>query len=199
MRGLAATEPVVRTDGAVGSINQALARIGMSRESFDWPDIQLEPGERVSSTMLVSHRLTTNDIADLKRWVGFDDDAIRNGRQAPASIGYDELPSASALMDATTSVAARETYVDMLRRAYLFGDSAKVAQFYPILNWHTPFTANVIALGRVELPVDTVLEIAGEPAVVMIDQLIFRGGQLLVRCESRIAITSVVGRDGEVR
>ena len=66
-----------------------------------------------------------------------------------------------------------------------------------LLNWHaSPFRVNVMAFGRVVLHAGTRLDITGDPAVVMMDELIFRGGQLFIGCESRIAIRSMVGRGG---
>ena len=180
---------------AIGAIDAALAGITMRRDDLEWHDLELTAGEHVVAQS--QRTLFTRDVSILKQWVGFDDAAIRDGRQVPSVVDYAGLPSVAALADAKVSAADRRAHLDTIQRAFVFGDSAVVEAYRDLLNWHaSPFRVNVMAFGRVVLHAGTRLDITGDPAVVMMDELIFRGGQLFIGCESRIAIRSMVGRGG---
>lgn len=196
MQALKQSAPVGAKHVVTASIASALADTGLSREELTWRDVDLAAGQHLCAES--QRQLTTRDISAVKRWIGFDDAAIRAGRQRPIAVDYVAIPSVNELADGATPPAARHTSLATIERAYLFADSAHVASYRDLINWHrAPFVVDVIALGRVTLHAGSVFELSGGPALIMIDELRFEGGQLRILCDSRIAVGSMSRSDEE--
>lgn len=128
-------------------------------------------------------KLNTTSLLELKQWIGFDDEAIRSGRQIAADVPLERI---LRLDPADPRLAPM---IDDALRAYLFGDSTLVANYRAVIEYHrAPFEAQMISLGRVVLERGSELAIDTLPVVLLIDELIFRGGGLYLSSGGRVVI-----------
>ena len=150
------------------AVDERLAALRIARASLAWPELRLRAGETLAlpaeaDALRVGHRvMTTASLRTFKEWIGFDDEAIRDGRQVAAQ--FDDA-------DPMTRLA----------RMYLFGDSALVASHRAeIERVCAPFHAQMITAKRIVLEAGSTLRLETLPAIVVVDELVLRGGTLLV-------------------
>ena len=181
------------------SIDEALARVSLTRQSLTWNALTVRVGRQVAlapqSALLPDGiaEIETASIDEFKRWIGFDDDAIRDGTTMPAGDAQPAelagtLAGARVLNDDQWSVVSRAA------EAYLFSDSAVSAPFKPAIERYLgPFRAQVIVAEEIVLEPDAELWITGIPAVLAIDRLVCLGGTLCMSVVSRIVVGEIDG------
>lgn len=190
----------IREFAMLEMVEAALFRIGREHSSFCWNDLRVTRGEHVRLPQDAARlpgglaEVATGDAAEYKRWIGFDDAAIRNGMAVATPVDWTRLGNPAALdVDALSPPQARS--LETAATAYFFGDSREVAAFKPVLERHyAPFRAQVIVASRVVLEPDAELHITGIPTVVIVEEFVFNGGRLFVSPVSHFNIGFAAGR-----
>lgn len=180
------------------SVDHALARTGFERADFRWSDLALADGEAISfphdraRTTLDWRVIETPSLAEFKRWIGFDDGAIRERRLAATSVDLAGVETPESLMRNPHSEAARAT-LDKVTTAWLFGDSTQVAPYREAIeHFYGPFRAQLIVGSRIVLAPESSLRFEQTPVVFLADEVVLRGGAMYFSPVSHCTIGRLV-------
>ena len=186
------------------TVQSALQRIGMPRASFTWADLHAAAGEvvvlpRDRARLAGGHRIIeTPSAAVYKQWIGFDDGAIRRGAQQSADIDLDAILSLEDLLRAGPGSDAAERAIACAAAAFLFGDSAVVERYRPLIERrYAPFRAQLVTARQIVLEAGASLLLDESPAILIADEVIFRGGSLDVRSGCHATFGVVVNEENE--
>jgi hypothetical protein len=189
---------------AEDTVQFALQRIGIERSSLKWTDLHLAAGEvvvlpRDGARLAGSHRIVeTASAAVYKQWIGFDDDAIRRGVQKSADIDRNGILSLEDLLRAGPHSDTAERAIACAAAAFLFGDSALVERYRPLIERrYAPFRAQLLIARQIVLEAGASLLVDENPAVLIADEVIFRGGSLDVRSGCHATFGVVVNEGNE--
>ncbi|MCS7314768.1 MAG: hypothetical protein RMI94_01635 [Bryobacterales bacterium] len=134
--------------------------------------------------------IQTSDLAELKRWIGVPDEAVkgrclldRGDRAALAELRRG-VKQAAVAEEATGAAAAASSRLDALRahaRAFLYGDSTLVATAKPLIEAHHSIFAVALWLFRkIRVRTGSVLLLGPGANVLIAGELeIEEGGQVL--------------------
>jgi len=180
------------------TVEGALLRHGLERTALRWPELSLAEGQSISFPADAANHgahtiLETASLAQYKQWIGLDDAAIREGREQAAAYDAAALLTLEELFRAGLDSPAGRTAIATATFAFLYGDSARVARLAPVIERHFgTFRAQLVTASRIELPAGATLAFDELPAVIVADELVFRGGSLDVRAGCRATFGRVV-------
>lgn len=180
------------------TVDEALARIGVEKQSLRWRDLHLGaglemrlPADRERSG-LEYRTMETGSIATFKRWIGFEDDAIRDGSRIAAKVDLSGIETPESLRANPDTDAARSA-LDRLAAAWLFGDSSRVAPWREAIEARlAPFRAQLVVARSIVLDPGSVLRLDGMPVIAIVERMVLRGGALNVSPVSNITIGHLV-------
>ncbi|MEO1084716.1 MAG: hypothetical protein AAFY88_10790 [Acidobacteriota bacterium] len=165
-------------------LDRRLQDLGLTRELLR-RDLVVPAGAHLDlstaadvASALAPRALETADLAVYKTWIGRAD----SGEHAAHDFGRAPAPWCRPTPSSLAELEAAELAdLEAAGRIFLFGDSREVTSYRGVLEQlRGPFRAAVYAARRVVVEPGALLRISGDPAVVLFDELILRGGGRLV-------------------
>ena len=185
---------VRQADPTYISVENALARCPAEAKELMPLDLHLEEGQhlvlddRLGWWSKASLPVVGADLSQFKTMVGFDDDTFPEARGVEVDLSHTPSP-AELLAGRHAGNAHLIEWIHKIGSAYIFGRSQDVADYREVIEAEFGLRdVRIFRLGHVTLPEGSVLEISGHPKLLIMDQIHFNGGTLLMKTHARCAV-----------